>query len=321
MKNLQSRKTIVAHLAVAGIATLGFATPALADFPEKPITIMVGFGAGGGTDTLARLVAKNAEAALGQPIVVENVPGGGGIVAATKLMNADPDGYTIGMAVTSTFSYAPQASDTVKYNVGNFDYVTSVAGLQNCVVASKDAPFNTWEDVVRLSKEGKKLSFGTPSPSASLAIDYANRESGIEMKMVPVKGGAQIMKDVMGSHLDMGWSAGIHQKFGDQLKVIVTTDSARLKSAPDVQTLRELGIEVGSKNYFMMFAPKGIPADRLEKLINALSTAARSDDVKSLAEDKMGFPIEVVTGEDLRAHVQESEADYKRLIDLSKAAK
>ena len=305
-------------LAVSGLLAIGATTPALAAYPEKPITVMVGFSAGGGADTLARLVAKAAEKSLGQPIVVENVAGGGGVVAATKIKNAAADGYTIGMSVTSTFSYAPLASQTVKYEVADFDYLSSVAALQNAVITRSDAPFSTFQEMVAYGKSHGPLSFASSSPVVKLTMDYAGANAGIEFKIVPVKGGAEVIKDVMGGHMDLGWSAGIHQKFGDKIKVLAAVGNKRLKSSPDVPTLRELGVNVGSENYFLFFAPKGMPSDRLSQLTQAFAQAAQDPQVKALAQDKLGFPVEVVTSADLRAHIDESVDNYRRLLGLTK---
>ena len=300
---------------VAPALALGLLTsPALAEFPEKPVTILVGFGAGGGTDTLARLIGKEAEKALGQPVVIENVPGGGGVVAATKLMNADPDGYTIGMAVTSTFSYAPLASDTVKYDAATFDYLTSAAKLQNAIVVGKDSPFNTWQDVVAAGKGGQKISFGSSSPAVNLIMDFVANQDGYDMKVVPTKGGAQIMKDVLGGHVDMGWSAGIHQRFGGDVKVLVAAGNDRLASSPDVPTFKEIGYEIGDDTYFLFFAPKGIPEDVFQKLYDAFSGGAKNADVVSMVEGKMGFPSTVLTPQELRENVANSTANYEKLI-------
>ncbi len=305
---------------VATALTLGLlATPAFAEFPDKPITVLVGFGAGGGTDTLARLIAKEAEATLGQPIVIENIPGGGGVVAATKLMSAKPDGYTIGMAVTSTFSYAPLASDTVKYDADTFDYLTSAAALQNAVVVGKDSPFNSWSDVAAAGKAGEKLSFGSSSPAVNLVMTYVSAQDGYDMKIVPTKGGAEIMKDVMGGHMDMGWSAGVHQRFGKDVKVLVAAGKDRLEASPDVPTFHELGYDVGDETYFLFFVPKGIPDDIFQALYDAFSQGAKNAEVVKMVEGTMGFPSRVLTPDELKQNVAESTAIYERLIAAAAA--
>ncbi|MEZ5729624.1 MAG: tripartite tricarboxylate transporter substrate binding protein [Burkholderiaceae bacterium] len=315
--------SLLRQISLAIVGAMACATPAMAAYPEQPLTIMVGFGAGGGTDTLARLVASAAEASFGQPIVVKNVPGGGGVVAATKLLNAKPDGYTIGMAVTSTFSYAPVASKSVKFKPDDFVYPASVAKLQNCVVAKGDAPFNSLEELVAAVKAGKHLSFASSSPAVTLTMQYVSRQAGIDMKIVPVKGGAAAMKEVLGGHMDLAWSAGIHQKYlkDRSLKVIVASGARRLPSTPKVPTLRELGYDVGSDTHFLFFAPKGIPKDVLDKLVKTLASAASSAKVKALAQDKMGFPNEVLSPEELHAEVMADTESWKRLIKLAEEAK
>lgn len=317
MKTNARRLAVVQAMGWA-IALTGMSTSVMAAYPEQPIIVMVGFSAGGGADTLARLVAKAAEKTLGQPLVIENVAGGGGVVAATKLKHAKPDGYTIGMSVTSTFSYAPLASQTVKYEVADFDYVSSIAALQNAVITRADAPFSTFQEMVAYGKSHGPLTFASSSPVVKLTMDYTGSKTGIAFNIVPVKGGAEVIKDVMGGHMDVGWSAGIHQKFGDKIKVIAAVGAKRLASSPEVPTLRELGVDIGSENLFLFFAPKGMPAERLARLTQALADAAQDPQVKALAQEKMGFPVDVVTGADLRAHVDESVENYRRLLGLAK---
>ncbi|MGD9864704.1 MAG: Bug family tripartite tricarboxylate transporter substrate binding protein [Pseudodonghicola sp.] len=309
------RNTSGAIRRIAAIALIGLmATPALAEFPDKPITVLVGFGAGGSTDTLARLIGKEAEAHLGQPVVIENVPGGGGVVAATKLMNAASDGYTIGMAVTSTFSYSPQASASVKFNADTFDYLTSAAMLQNAVVAGKDSPFNSWADIVAAGKAGQKISFGSSSPAVNLIMDYVTAQDGYKIKIVPTKGGAEIMKDVMGGHMDIGWSAGVHQRFGDDVKVIVASGDNRLVNSPDVPTFSELGYDITGDTVFLFFAPKGIPDEIFKTLYQAFSEGAKAPSVVEMVENKMGFPSTVYTPEQVHENVMSSTESFRKLI-------
>lgn len=312
----QFRKVVVGSL-----LSLGLVASAWAAYPDKPVKIMVGFAAGGGADTLARLVAKEAEKSLGQPLVVENAPGGGGVVAATKLMNAPADGYTIGMAVTSTFSFAPLASKSVKYGVDDFDYLASAAAIHGSVIAKADAPFNTAQEMLAYGKSHGPLSFASSSPAVKLSMDYASLQTGVDFNVVPVKGGAKVIKDLLGGHMMLGFSAGIHQKYGDQFKVIVAAGANRLKSAPQAPTWRELGVDMGSDTYFMFFAPKNLPKDVASKLITALSAAAKTQAVRDLAEGKMGFPIEVVTGDNLRAHVKSDVTNFAKLLKAVAAAK
>jgi len=309
------------RLACAAVAACLIPVAAHAAYPDQPITVIVGFGAGGAADTLARLVAKEAEKTLGQPIVIQNEPGGGGVVASTKLMNAKPDGYTVGMAVSSTLTYPPLASSTVKYTPENFDMLASVASLQNAIVAKGDAPYATFADVVAAGKSGKKFSFASTSPVVNLTMEFVSKQAGIEMKIVPVKGGAEAMKEVLGGNIDLAWSAGIHQKYlqDKSLKVLAGANMKRLGTSPEVPTFREMGYEVGSDSHFLFFAPKGLPADVSKRLVDALSAAARSPTVSNLAQEKMDLPSDVLTPQALRAEIEAQTDEYKRLIAAAAA--
>jgi len=311
--------TAVICTAFAFALTLGI-SPAQAEYPEKPIKIVVGFGAGGGATVLARLVAKELEADLGQPIVVENKPGGGGVVAATGLMNAKPDGYTVGFAVNSTFAFVPLISKKIKYGPEDFDYPTTVAALQNAIISGADVPYSTWPEMIAHAKAGNSVSFASTSPAVKAVLQYVMHRDGIKIKIVPVKGGKAAMKEVLGGHIDMAWSAGIHQAYlkSKKIKVLAASGPERLATTPKIPTLLEMGYDFGLGGYFMFFTPKGIPADIFNKLSKALYKASSAPEVAKLAEEKMGFPNTVMTPEETMAMVMGGLSDYKRLLAAAK---
>ncbi len=314
--NIMGRLAAKAACLISAAALTFSAPAAMADYPEEPIKIVVGFGAGGGADTLSRLVAKALERELGQPVVIENKPGGGGIVAATGLMRAEPDGYTIGMAVDSTFSLAPLFGGQVKYGVGDFDYLTTVASLQNAIVTSGDAPFATWDELMDHAKAGNKVSFASLSPATKMMMQYIANRDGVDLKIVPVKGGKEAMKEVLGGHMQIGWSAGAHQAYlkNEGVKVLASAGTQRLGLSPDVPTLLEMGYDFGVDGYFMFFAPKGIPADRLQQLTDALYKAAADPEVAKLAQQKMGFPNVVLTPQETTDEVLRMVGVYENLM-------
>lgn len=293
-------------------AALAFsAAPALADYPEKPIKILVGFAAGGGADTLSRLVAKELEAELGQPVVIENKPGGGGVVMATGLSRADADGYTIGMAVDATFSLAPLFGDQVKYGVTDFDYLTTVAALQNAIVTNSKSPFTTWDEMIAHGKAGNKISFASVSPATKMMMQYIAKAEGLDINVVPVKGGSAALKEVLGGHIDTAWSAGAHQAFlkGGELSILAAAGTQPLGLTPNVPTLLDLGYDHGVDGIFLFAAPKGIPEDRLNRLTEALYKASQAESVATLAQQKMGFPNVVLTP-------QETTNEVLRMVDV-----
>jgi len=134
MLNLLSK--ISAALLLSFVSVL----PVLADYPDKPIKMIIGFGPGGATDTLGRLVAKAAEDEFGVPVVVENMPGGGGMVASSNITKQPADGYTIALVADFSIAAAPLVSDSIKYTVDDFEYITTVSRFQTAFYTSKDSP-------------------------------------------------------------------------------------------------------------------------------------------------------------------------------------
>lgn len=307
--------TLIKRIAVALLAALSvtFASfPALAvagEWPTKPITLMVGFSAGGGADTLARLVAKALEEELGQPVVVDNKAGGGGVVMATLLQRAKADGYTIGFTSDSTFDGLPFIVRTA-YKPDDFDYLVTVTELQNALVTGASAPFSNWREMLDYAREQGGLTFGSLSPITAKFAERIAAQENIEIRTVPVKGGRQVLTDVMGRHLDVGWSAGVHQAYlNDQgVKVLATLNEKRIATSPDAPSLKELGYDRSYTSYFMLAAPKGLPDDIRARLVEALRNAATSKDVADLTENKMKFPNVVLSPEELTRFIEKRSA-------------
>lgn len=300
--------------AVLAVCSLFFSPATLAaDWPSKPVTMLVGFSAGGGADTLARLTAKALEEELGQPVVVDNKAGGGGVVMATLLERAKPDGYTIGFTSDSTFNALPYIVRTA-YEPSDFDYLATVTELQNAVVTSAKAPFSTWEEMLAYARKQGGVTFGSVSPITTKFAETLAEQEDIRVRTVPIKGGRQIMTDVMGGHIDMGWSAGVHQAYlNDQgVKVVVAMNSDRLRTSPDVPSIIERGYDRSYTSYFMLAAPKGLPSPVREKLIAAIRKAATSSDVADLAEQKMKFPNVVLSPEELTDFMRARSAENER---------
>lgn len=285
---------------------------AMAAWPEKPIKLYVGFSAGGGADTLARLLSKALEDELGQPVVVENKAGGGGVVMATLLSRAKPDGYTIGFSADSTFDGVPYMVHAA-YKPDDFSYLATVTELQNALVTSADAPYDTWAQMVDYARKNGGITFGSLSPMTAHFAKVLAEHEGIRVRTVPIKGGRQIITDVMGGHIDVGWSAGVHQAYlnGGGIKVIASLNEGRLRTSPKVPSITELGYDNAYTSYFLVAAPKGLPDDVREKLAAALRKAATSKDVADLAEKKMKFPNVVLKPDQLSAFIEKRSARNK----------
>ena len=156
-------------IAAAVVATIA-STPALAEFPEKPINLVVGFRAGGGSDTAARLLATEMEAALGQKIIVENRGGAGGAVATEYVRNQNGDGYTIGFAVATTFSFTP-LTGRVAYTPDDVTFIATTHGYRTVFAAPPNAPYDDWAGMLENAKERGWINYASIIPLDRAIID------------------------------------------------------------------------------------------------------------------------------------------------------
>ncbi len=316
------RRLFVKKMAVAAIAaTAMFAAPqAYAEYPDKPIKIVIGFSAGGATDTLGRLVGKALEEKHNTPVIVENLPGGGGMVAASKLIKLPADGYTVSLVADLSIAAAPLITDKISYKVDDFEYITTVSRFQTAFYVKKDAPFQTWEEMIAYGKKGNELTVASPTPVVKQYFDYVAKKDGIKITSVPVKGGKGVVKGVLGGHMDIGFSVGVHQRLvkDDSITVIGIPLDERLATTPDVPTMKELGYEHNIDGYFVFVAPKGIPEDTLKAMSDLFQKAAASDDVKNLAAEKMNLPNVVLTSEETSTLMHSLGDGYTALFSSTK---
>ena len=306
------RPDLMRRLLLSTVLLFGFSSiQADESWPDKPINLLVGFSPGGGADTLARLVARELQAELHQPIVVRNIAGGGGIVMATSLKFAKPDGYTIGLAANSAFDGMPWLTQ-LRYTPDDFHYLTTISELQNALVTSSSAPFSTWDEMIDYGRE-HGLTYGSISPITRLFINLVAEREGIRIRTIPMRGGLEIMNNLIGGHIDIAWSAGVHQSFlgGGKIRVIASLNEKRLHTSPNQPSITELGFPVGYTSYFMLAAPKGIPDPILQRLTSALYKASRSENVVMLAEKRMAFPSVVLTSEELEDFIHTGSEAYR----------
>ncbi len=262
-------------LVIAGAMTLP-ASMALAEFPEKPITMLIGFRPGGAVDTTGRLLAANLEKELGQPVIAVQKAGGGGKIMASTLINADPDGYTIGMGASAAYTLAPQLDPKISYRIDDFDHLATVTIPQDALVVRKDSPWNSLEDMVKDAKaNGKTLSIASQVAVVNMLALAIEKKDGIKFKVVPVKGGARGIQQVLGGHVDLTWSgSGWHKQVAaGTMKPLVTISAKRMPGYPDLPTMLELGYGYTFVDTFMLSAPKGLPADVKAKLASAVKKA------------------------------------------------
>lgn len=308
------------HVLAAGVAAvIAGALPALAEYPEKPITLVIGYAAGGGTDTIARVVADEMSKALGQPVTAVNKPGAGGGIAAMQVMRSRPDGYTVLLDPSSSISLNPKLSDQQNFGPDDFDYVGMVAAFQTALVAPMDRPYDTLEEFVAWAKENPGATYAQINPGSAMSMDVIENTAGIETRRVPTKGGAGSMNSIISGQVDIGYSGGIHQRYTDEVKVLAPLVSTRSLTEPEKPTAQELGYPVVLNSNITLAVPKGTDPAIIEKLSAALETASGTDAVKSIGA-KLSFPIEYFGAAAATEEMQKQDAAYDELIAKSKKA-
>ena len=287
--------------------------------PTKPIKLLIAPAAGGGADTLARLVADFMEKKYGWTVIVENKTGAGGGVMLSALKRAAPDGHTIGMAVTGSIAFNPLVVKSLAYTSDDFTYLGTIAKTQMVLMAKKDAPYNNLDEFVAYAKKNGSASVGSMGKDLNLIAQLIAKEKGIKLKVVPAKGGAATIPQVLGGHVDIGFNAGAHHKHvkAGKLKVIANINEEPLIVTPDVKNLKASGIDFAVDVYFQFQAPKGLPEDARAALAKAIDEAVKSPQVSNLAGKKMQMELKNLGPDGTTDLVRKSVENSKKLISAT----
>ena len=262
-------------------ALLLAATPALAAWPEKPIKVMIGYAPGGSTDVVARLIAPKLGEKLGQPIIVENRPGGAGDFAAEIMLQGPPDGYTLMMSTVALHAINPGMLKQKFHPIDDFALIAFVCSYPMIMIASPQSTFKSLADLRSANAKDSMFyaSSGVGSPG-HLSGELLTRATGLKMTHVPYKGGSPSTLAIMAGDAQLNFAtlpAVVPQIRGAKVRAIALASSQRNPAVPDVPTMAEWGIadfDVGT--WSTLIGPKGMPADVVQK-INAAVTEVLND--------------------------------------------
>lgn len=266
---------------LTGLAVLAATCPALAQssgFPDRPITLVVPFAAGGTTDILGRIVAEGLSQRLGQTVVVDNRGGAGGNIGAAAVAQARPDGYTLLMGYNGTNAINPSLYPKLAWDpVTSFEPISMVARVNNVVVVHPSLPVSSLPELVAHAKARPgTLNYGSAGPGSvfHLAGEMLEQQAGVRLVHVPYRGAAPALTDTMGGQVQLMFAsipAALPFIKSGKLRPIAVTGARRSPLFPQLPSASESGypgMEVDS--WFGVFAPKGLPVDVRDRLVTAL---------------------------------------------------
>jgi tripartite-type tricarboxylate transporter receptor subunit TctC len=307
-----------------GMILIG-AAQAQTAWPTKPIRIIVGFAAGGSTDVTARIIGQALSDRLGQPVLIENRPGAGGNIGADAAAKADPDGYTLLMATSSTFAANPALYKTLPFDVqADFAPITVTAFIPNLLVVNPTVPAKNLADLIAYAKANPgQLNYGSAGNGTSQHISGALFSSlaGVQMTHIAYRGGAPAVNDLLGGQIQVLFAPlveVVQQVRAEKLRALAITTAKRSPLLPDVPTVAETlpGYEVTLWN--ALLAPAKTPPEIIDRVNRAAIDALRSDEVKAKLAEQGSEPVGNSPTE-FKAFIASELAKWKKLVEISGA--
>jgi tripartite-type tricarboxylate transporter receptor subunit TctC len=308
---------------MAGLAAMPLARTALAQgsaqgFPDKPLTMVIAFPAGGGTDIAARPLARIMEKYLGQPVVVTNRGGAGGEIGFTELARSKPDGYTIGFINTPTIVTIPIERPQARFRLDDFAPVLNIVDDPGAIWVLPDSPIRNVADLVaEARKRPGQISYGTSGIGSDdhLAILALERVTGTKFLHVPFAGGAPVRTATLSRQIDLAVT-NIGEAIGDYrqglFRAIGQMGPRRWPVMADVPTFREQGFDVVEGSMRGLAAPAGLPRPVLERIVEAARQAAADPEWQAVAT-QLALPLRLLGPDEYRAELVAMQAHYEKL--------
>lgn len=316
------------HLMSLGVAaaTLGVSPLVWSQaYPSKVIRLQVPFAAGGTTDIIARVIADPLSKSLGQSVIVENRPGGGGVVGAAELARSAPDGHTLGIATVSTTAANPAINAKIPYNtLTDFTPVINIAATPNVIAVHPSFPAKDYAAfLAELKKNPGKYSYASSGTGGigHLQTELFKSLTGTFITHIPYRGAGPALNDAVAGQVPIIFdnlpSALPHIKAGKLVAIVVAAPN-RLATLPEVPTFKEVGLEpVNRMAYYGIIGPKGLPKEVTDKVYNATRQALADPAVRKRIEDT-GSLIVGNTPSEFTAQIKAEYEVYKTVVDRQK---
>ena len=314
------RKTASILLTLAFLIGVLCISPAAAAWPEKPVKLIVAYGAGGGTDITARLLAQGLEKVIGQPVVVENITGGAGWVGWGAIAKAKPDGYTIGyLNIPNMYTGYLDPKMKRKENLESFTPIMNHVTDPCAWVVKNDSPYKTLQDLIAAVKKSPgKLSIANHGNGGDdhLATMDMERKAGVKYNIVHNNSTAISRSQLMGGHVDV-LGANVSEVFQNhqnkEMRVLGVMGAKRSPFLPDVPTFKEVGYDVQWSSGRGVAAPAGLAPEIVKAITDALIKVIELPEHKEKAK-QLGLALEVIPSAEYKALMKSNEKDIKAMM-------
>jgi tripartite-type tricarboxylate transporter receptor subunit TctC len=304
---------------ICGLLLAAFSSAVPAQYPAKPIRVVVPFPAGSATDTITRVLAQSVSQSIGQPLVVENKAGADGAIAAADVAKAAPDGYTLLMATNSPMSAVPAMKKSPPYDpVADFTPITDIGRYSFFIVVHPSVPAKTLDELIAYARANPgKLNYATGNTTGIVSTAYFATLAKINIVHVPYKGEPQAMTDLVAGRVQMMFassSTSVPQVREARLRAIVTTLGKRSHLLPEVPTIAEAGMpQFSITSWAGLFGPARMPREVVERLNKEFGAAMARADVLA-AMEKQAFSLSPSSPERLAGFVKEQMESYRRIL-------
>ncbi|PTS85964.1 tripartite tricarboxylate transporter substrate binding protein [Pseudomonas sp. HMWF032] len=285
-------------------------------FPERPLTMIIGYATGGSTDQQGRVLAQVLQEQLGQPVEVSNLPGAGGAAATAMLASSLEQGYVFQFGGSSVVSIAPLLSPA-SYDIDSFTYVAGLSLEQPAFVTGAKHGIRDWSGLLAYLRANPGQVYVSQAAEDRLIIKAIARREGLQLRTMPTSGGAAMAPLVISGEAVFAYSGGTHTGYTDsgEMQVLASLADERLRGYPEAPTLRELGYGLGLQTTRIVMVPANTPADQVEVLASALAQASKDPRFIEVTERRIRQPVMFMRGAEVKPLLLQQMQEYRALID------